>query len=143
MSRWLALGGSFSAKLEHEKPDGVLCIQAALNDPAHAAMLVHEMQLVKQLSEVCTKESDVAGEVRLETIRVRLVSEGLPCASSSSLATFATVCCRARRQQETRICPVSRRISPYLRETPRATAPRDAFPCGLLSAVAAIAVGLA
>ena len=78
--RWEVL----ASKLEEEQPDGVLCIQAALNDPAHAAMLVHEMQIVKQLADVCTKESDVAGEVRLETIRAQLMSEGLPCASSNS-----------------------------------------------------------
>ena len=73
-----------ASKLEEEQPDGVLCIQAALNDPAHAAMLVHEMQIVKQLPDVCTQESDVAGEVRLETIRAQLISEGLPCAPSNS-----------------------------------------------------------
>ena len=38
--RWEVL----SEKLEHEKPDGVLRIQVALNDPAHAAMLVHDMR---------------------------------------------------------------------------------------------------
>ena len=78
--RWEVL----SAKLEQENPDGVLCIQAALNDPARAAMLVHEMQIVKQLADVCTAESNVAGEVRLETIRARLVAEGVPCATTSS-----------------------------------------------------------
>ena len=78
--RWEVL----SAKLEQENPDAVLCIQVALNDPAHAAMLVHEMQIVKQLADVCTAESNVAGEVRLETIRARLVAEGVPCATTSS-----------------------------------------------------------
>ena len=29
-----------------EEPDGVLCIQAALNDPANAFMLIHEMQII-------------------------------------------------------------------------------------------------
>ena len=72
--RWEVL----SAKLEQDQPDGVLWIQAALIDTAHAAMLVHDMQIMKQLSNVCTNESDVAGEVRLVTIRARLISEGLP-----------------------------------------------------------------
>ena len=58
-----------SANLAQDQPDGVLCIQAALIAPAHTAMLVHEMQIVKQLSKVCTNESDVAGDVRLVTIR--------------------------------------------------------------------------
>ncbi|MFM7988551.1 MAG: hypothetical protein ACKPKO_55485, partial [Candidatus Fonsibacter sp.] len=77
--RWEVL----SAKLEEENPDGVLCIQAALNDPANAAMLVHEMQIVKQLAQYCTAESNLAGEVRVETIRARLIAEGMPCATSS------------------------------------------------------------
>jgi len=105
--RWEVL----ASKLEEEQPDGVFCIQSALNDPAHAAMLVHEMQIVKQLADVCTKESDVAGEVRLETIRAQLISEGLPCASSNSFSTIATVRCRASREQATRICPASGGIS--------------------------------
>ena len=50
--RWEVL----SAKLEQARPDGACCIQAALNDPAHAAMLVHEMQILKQLAEACTVE---------------------------------------------------------------------------------------
>ena len=78
--RWEVL----SAKLEQDHPDGVRCIQAALNDPAHAAMLVHEMQILKQLAEACTAECDVAGHVCLETVKARLVAEGLPCATSSS-----------------------------------------------------------
>ena len=47
-------------------------------------MLVHEMQIGKQLADVRMSESEVAGEVRLETVRARLVAEGLPCATSSS-----------------------------------------------------------
>ena len=39
-----------SHALEVEEEDGLVCIQAALNDPAHANMLVHEMQIVKQMS---------------------------------------------------------------------------------------------
>ncbi len=62
----------------------MLCIPVAFNDLAHAAMLVHEMQIVKQLAEVCTSASDVTGEARLETIRARLVAERLRCATSSS-----------------------------------------------------------
>ena len=56
-----------SAKLEQEHTGGVHCMQVAFNVPAHAAMLVHEMQIVKQLAEVCTSASDVTGEVRLES----------------------------------------------------------------------------
>ena len=55
-----------SAKLEQEHTGGVHCMQVAFNVPAHAAMLVHELQIVKQLAEVCTSASDVTGEVRLE-----------------------------------------------------------------------------
>ena len=77
--RWEVL----SAKLEQDFPDGVRCIQVALNDPAHAAMLVHEMQILKQLAEACTAECDVARHVCLETVKARLVAEGLPCATSS------------------------------------------------------------
>ena len=58
-----------SAKLEQEHTGGVHCMQVAFNVPAHAAMLVHELQIVKQLAEVCTSASDVTGEVRLETTR--------------------------------------------------------------------------
>ena len=42
-------------------------MQVAFNVPAHAAMLVHELQIAKQLAEVCTSASDVTGEVRLES----------------------------------------------------------------------------
>ena len=56
-----------SAKLEQEHTGGVHCMQVAFNVPAHAAMLVHELQIVKQLAEVCTSASDVTGEVRLES----------------------------------------------------------------------------
>jgi hypothetical protein len=56
-----------SAKLEQEHTGGVHCMQVAFNVPAHAAMLVHELQIVKLLAEVCTSASDVTGEVRLES----------------------------------------------------------------------------
>ena len=49
-----------SANLEQDQPDGVLCMQPALIDPVHAAMLLQEM-----LVHVCTNESDVAADARL------------------------------------------------------------------------------
>jgi hypothetical protein len=48
-------------ELEVEEKDGVVCIQAALNDPAHATMLVHEMPVIKQKPRVCMCESNKAG----------------------------------------------------------------------------------
>ena len=106
-------------------------------------MLVHEMQIVKQLSDFCTKESDVAGEVRLETIRAQLMSEGLPCASSNSfLPLLQFVVEQGGNRQHGFVQPLVEFHQLFV--NPRVRRLRETqFPCGLLSPVAAIAAGLA
>ena len=61
-----------------EEPERVLCIQAALNDPANAEMPMREMQIIQHMSRVCLSENNAAGEVLLESVRSRLLSEGVP-----------------------------------------------------------------
>ena len=73
-----------SHKLALEEKDGIVCIQAALNDPANAMMLVHEMQIINQMSRVCTLERDKAGEVSVQTVRDRLRHEGSALADSAA-----------------------------------------------------------
>jgi hypothetical protein len=73
-----------SYKLAQEEPDGIVCIQAALNDPANAMMLVHEMQIINQMSQVCILERDKAGEVSVQTVRDRLRREGSALADSAA-----------------------------------------------------------
>ena len=63
--RWEIL----SHALEVEELGGVLCIQATLNDPANAMMVMHEMQIIKHVSRVCMLESATAGQVSLESAR--------------------------------------------------------------------------
>ena len=70
--RWEVL----SRNLEIEEPGGVLCIQAALNDPANAMMVMHEMQIIKHLARVCALETSTAGSVCRESVRARLLAEG-------------------------------------------------------------------
>ena len=70
--RWEVL----SSALAVEEPDWILCIQTALNDPANAVMLMHEMQIIKHMSRVCMSERNAAGEVILESVRSRLLAEG-------------------------------------------------------------------
>ena len=70
--------------LEVEDEDGLVCIQAALNDPAHANMLVHEMQIIKQMSRACMSECNKAGEVSVQAVRARLRAEGSALAETAA-----------------------------------------------------------
>ena len=70
--RWEVL----SSALTKEEPEGIVCIQAALNDPANAGMLMHDMQIIKHTSRVCMSAWNAAGEVLLEYVRLRLLAEG-------------------------------------------------------------------
>jgi hypothetical protein len=72
--RWEVL----SSAISKEEPDGIVCIQAALNDPSNSVMLMHEMQIIKHMSRVCMTEKNAAGEVLLESVRARLTAEGFP-----------------------------------------------------------------
>ena len=72
--RWEVL----SSAISKEEPDGIVCIQAALNDPSNSIMLMHEMQIIKHMSRVCMIETNAAGEVLLESVRARLTAEGFP-----------------------------------------------------------------
>ena len=60
-----------SHALEVEEKDAALCIQVALNDPAHPTVLVHEMQNIKHMYCVCLAEASKAGEICLDTIQER------------------------------------------------------------------------
>ena len=79
--RWEVL----SSALAVEEQDGILCIQTALNDPANAVMLMHEMQIIKHMSCVRMRERNAAGEVILESVRSRLLAEGFHGADSPAL----------------------------------------------------------
>ena len=70
--------------MESEELDAVTWIQSALNGPAHAVMLMHEMQLIKHFSRVCSAELRVAGEVSVQAVWARLIQEGFPAVDSSA-----------------------------------------------------------
>jgi hypothetical protein len=70
--------------IELEEPDAVTCIQSALNGPANAVMLMHEMQLIKHLTRVCSAEVHVVGEVSVQAVRYRLIQEGFPAANTAA-----------------------------------------------------------
>ena len=40
-------------------------------------MLMHEMQVIKHLSRVCSSEVSAAGEVVAQSMRARIIQEGL------------------------------------------------------------------
>ena len=69
--RWEVL----SWKIEEEE-DGILCVQAGLNDRAAAQMMEHEMQNIRQLAKYCAAEANAAGEVKAGAVRARLVAVG-------------------------------------------------------------------
>jgi len=71
-------------ELEVEEEDGVVCIQAALNDPAHATMIAHDMQVIKHSSRVCMSECNKAGEVSVDVVRARLHAEGSALAETAA-----------------------------------------------------------
>jgi hypothetical protein len=79
--RWEVL----SQALEIEEPTGVMCIQAALNDPANAMMVMHEMQVIRQLASVCSLEGTVSLQASVESVRARLGAEGFPAAECANL----------------------------------------------------------
>ena len=70
--RWEVL----SHKLQLEEPTGISVIQAAMNDRGSAQMLQHEMQMLKLLANICSKESQAAQGVAVETVRSLLRSQG-------------------------------------------------------------------
>ena len=88
--RWEVL----SQALEIEEPFGVMCIQAALNDPANAMMVMHEMQVIRQLASVCALEGTVSSQASVATVRARLSAVGFPvaeCANFEVLLEFVTL----------------------------------------------------
>ncbi|MCP4245021.1 MAG: hypothetical protein GY772_31150, partial [bacterium] len=78
--RWEIL----SYRLAEEEEDGVICIQAALNDFAKVQMLEHEMQSIRHLATVCASEQSLNREVRVDSIRARLAAGGSALADTAS-----------------------------------------------------------
>ena len=72
-----------SFRLEQEEPDGVSCIVAALNDRQAAQMLMHEMESIKTLARICTRESGVASDVAERQVRAKLVGQGFSALAES------------------------------------------------------------
>ena len=69
--RWEVL----SWKIEEEE-DGILSVQAGLNDRAAAQMMEHEMQCIRQLAKYCEAEANAAGEVKAGAVLSRLIAVG-------------------------------------------------------------------
>lgn len=69
--RWEVL----SWKIEEES-DGILSVQAGLNDRAAAQMMEHEIQIIRQLAKFCAAEANLAGEVKAGQVRARLCAVG-------------------------------------------------------------------
>ena len=72
-----------SFRLEQEEPDGVSCIVAALNERQAAQMMNHEMESIKALAKVCTKEGQIAQDVSEKAVKERLVGLGFSALAES------------------------------------------------------------
>ena len=65
-----------SYKIEEEEPQGLRCIQSALNERQKAQMMQHEMEVIKTLAKLCEWGSSLSRDAMVEGIRSKMVAAG-------------------------------------------------------------------